>query len=152
MNVSCKNKGRCAFVVFVVNRKYLCLCTVFNSMLWERNKGLMMQITHEVPLRLSSCSNKSHVDMQGIYVCCFLIWNKISVLLFFNHLWLFLKNLSWFQIELYLFSLVYVTFFNSSNCTRKQIWSKRIALGDTQKQIHPSDKPAASCSQIMFVE
>lgn len=61
----------------------------------------MIQMAHEVTpimfLRVP-CGLQ-----QGFYICCFWILNKISDVC--NHLWLSLKNISWFATEL--LSLLY---------------------------------------------
>lgn len=107
----------------------------------------MMQITREVPLRLSSCSSTSHVGS----------FKDFTSLLDMKQNKCFLKSLmAMFEESILIqnwavpFSLMYVTFFKFLRLSRETNLVWKDCLEDTQKQTHPSDKLAASCNQTVF--
>lgn len=94
-----------------IHRTDLFLCT------GNGKKQLWMQMTHELPVLVP------HVPPANLMwksaTCCFLFLNKISD--FSKHLWLFVfKNLSWFAIELCLFSLLHEVFFIVENVNQEK--------------------------------
>lgn len=133
-----ENKGGFVFCLLSLHRKT-------NSMycIWE-----IMIMPHGVPLKLPSWSCKSDRCCKDLM---FVIFNKISDI--FSSLVAICQiifSCNRFAIELCLLSPVFVRthlfYFH-----QKTNPSPNSCFGNSQKQTHPSDKPAASCNHTVFM-